>query len=286
MYNDREDREEEKSVCVGEDRQIVRVEVLDRESREERAGWQFRVGVALICAVSFLLVLYLISAIAVGNSRDENDATPATESQSEWRGAFDSRGISEESIRASVGVRAGSAGEYGAPSASGFVIDGSGWVVTSSSVLAGAPRGRIYVIDSEGETHAVSAIFADKASGLAFLRVGEGELAAARALGSDGLCMGEKLIAVSSSGAPEHSVKLSVGSFGAKECTVWLGDNIGRREGQMYTDMYFEDSALGSPVFDSSGRIVAMALIANSGYVTPIEEIFDSFEKLSAEDAE
>ena len=281
MYNDREDREEEKSVCVGEDKQIIRVEALDGETAEARAGRQFRVVIALMCVVSFLLLLYLFSTLAVRNGGDDNDATPATETQSEWRGAFDSRGISEESIRASVGVRAGSAGEYGAPSASGFVIDGSGWVATSSSVLAGAPRGRIYVIDSEGETHAVSAIFADKASGLAFLRVGEGELAAARALGSDGLCMGEKLIAISSSGAPEHSVKLSVGSFGAKECTVWLGDNIGRREGQMYTDMYFEDSALGSPVFDSSGRIVAMALIANSGYVTPIEEIFDSFEKLS-----
>lgn len=281
MYNDREDREEEKSVCVGEDKQIIRVEAFDGECAEERAGRQFRVVIALMCAVSFLLLLYLFSTLAVRNGGDENDATPATEPQSEWRGAFDSRGISEESIRASVGVRAGSAGEYGAPSASGFVIDGSGWVATSSSVLAGAPRGRIYVIDSEGETHAVSAIFADKANGLAFLRVGDGELAAARALGSDGLCMGEKLIAISSSGAPEHSVKLSVGSFGAKECTVWLGDNIGRREGQMYTDMYFEDSALGSPVFDSSGRIVAMALIANSGYVTPIEEIFDSFEKLS-----
>ena len=36
MYNDREDREEEKSVCVGENRQIVRVEAFDRESREER----------------------------------------------------------------------------------------------------------------------------------------------------------------------------------------------------------------------------------------------------------
>ena len=277
MYNDREDREGEKIVCVGEEKQIVRVETLDGEWAEERTGRQFRVGIALICAVSFLLLIYLLSTLAVGNSRDESDGESATELQSEWRGAFDSSEISEASICASVGVRAGSAGEYGAPSASGFVIDGSGWVATSSSVLTGAPRGWIYVIDSEGETHAVSAIFADKASGLAFLRVGEGELAAARALGSDGLCMGEKLIAVSSSGAPEHSVKLSVGSFGAKECTVWLEDNIGRREGQMYTDMYFEDSALGSPVFDSSGRIVAMALIANSGYVTPIEQIVESF---------
>ena len=66
-----------------------------------------------------------------------------------------------------------------------------------------------------------------------------------------------------------------------KECTVWLGDNIGRREGQMYTDMCFEGSALGSPVFDSSGRIVAMALIDGSGYVTPIEEIVESFRALT-----
>ena len=280
MYNDKEDREEERSVCLSEERQIVRVAELE-ESAGERVGWQFRIGVALICAVSFLLLLYLISAIAVVNSRYESDGESASEVQSEWRGAFDSREISEASIRASVGVRAGSAGEYGAPSASGFVIDSRGWVATSSSVLAGAGRGRIYVIDSEGEIHAVSAIFADKASGLAFLRVGEGELAVARALGSDGLCMGERLIAVASSGAPKHSVKLSVGSFGAKECTVWLGDNIGRREGQMYTDMYFEESALGSPVFDSSGRIVAMALIDGSGYVTPIEEIVESFKAIT-----
>ena len=44
MYNDREDREEEKIVCVGEEKQIVRVETLDGEWAEERAGRQFRIG--------------------------------------------------------------------------------------------------------------------------------------------------------------------------------------------------------------------------------------------------
>ena len=144
----------------------------------------------------------------------------------------------------------------------------------------------MYVIDSVGREHPVNALATDGERGVAFLRIASDLPGADDHLGSDGLCAGERLISVSSSGAPEHSAKLGVGSFGAKECTVWLGDNIGRREGQMYTDMYFEDSALGSPVFDSGGRIVAMALLANSGYVTPIEEIFDSFEKLSAEDAE
>lgn len=281
MYNGKEDREEERSVLASEERQIVRVAEHEDKTEEARAGWHFSIGIALACAVSFLLLLYLISAIAVGNGRATSGDAPETQTPTEWRGAFDSGDISEECISSCIGVRAGGAGEYGAPSASGFVIDNGAWVATSSKLLESARRGRIYVIDSEGAEYPVSALMTDAERGLVFLSVGEVGLAAARTLGSDGLCAGEKLIAVSSSGAPEHSVKLSVGSFGAKECTVWLGDNIGRREGQMYTDMYFEDSALGSPVFDSSGRIVAMALIANSGYVTPIEQIVESFRALT-----
>jgi hypothetical protein len=127
----------------------------------------------------------------------------------------------------------------------------------------------------------VNALATDGERGVAFLRIASDLPGADDHLGSDGLCVGEKLISVSSSGAPEHSATLGVGSFGAKECTVWLGDNIGRREGQMYTDMSFEGSALGSPVFDSSGRIVAMALIDGSGYVTPIEQIVESFRALT-----
>jgi S1-C subfamily serine protease len=280
MYSDKEDREEERIVLASEERQIVKIAELEEKTKEARAGWQFRVGVALICAVSFLLLLYLISAIAVGNRQDASDEPPATEVQAEWRGAFDSREISEESIALCVGVRAGGAGEFGAPSASGFVID-NGWVATSSSFLSGAQRGRVYVIDSVGREHPVNALATDGERGVAFLRIASGLPGADDHLGSDGLCVGEKLISVSSSGAPEHSAKLGVGSFGARECTVWLGDNSGRREGQMYTDMSFEGSALGSPVFDSSGRIVAMALIDGSGYVTPIEEIVESFRALT-----
>ena len=103
----------------------------------------------------------------------------------------------------------------------------------------------------------------------------------AASFGSDGLCVGEKLISVSSSGSPEYNAKLGVGSFGADACTVWLSDGTRRREGQIYTDMYFDGSTLGSPVFDSLGRIVAMALFEDSGYVTPIEQIAESFRALT-----
>ena len=294
MYRDKTDKDktsEETSLCCSEERAVVRaVGFEEQEDKAEKrtkkldgdgATLQFGLGVALVCAVSFLLLLYLFSAIAVGNGRAlQTDENPKT-SEQEWRGAFESREISEASICTSVGVRAGGAGEYGAPSASGFVIADGAWVATSSQLVKRAQRGRIYVIDSDGKEYPVSALMSDEARGVAFLRVESESLKRAASFGSDGLCVGEKLISVSSSGSPEYNAKLGVGSFGADACTVWLSDGTRRREGQIYTDMYFDGSTLGSPVFDSLGRIVAMALFEDSGYVTPIEQIAESFRALT-----
>jgi hypothetical protein len=281
MFNDKGKREE-KDICPSEPRPIVRFDGgISEEPECDAPTRRMKVGITIVCGIILLLLIYVAIRIAMGNNMADEVNIDATESTNAWRGAFDSEKISEASIGASVSVRAGGAGEYGARSASGFVIDSDGWIATSSRVLSGAPRGRIYVIDSEGEEYAVNALFTDRERGVTFLRVEKNRLRGVESLGSDGLCVGEKLISLSSNGAPKHSVTLSVGSFGADSCTVWLGDNIGRREGQMYTDMYFEGSELGSPVFDSGGRIVAMALFDGSGYVTPIEEIVESFRVLT-----
>ena len=198
--------------------------------------------------VLFLLCIYFLARTWVGNRQDTVDIdTPIEENESVatavWSGAFDSREISERCIRASVRIRLGAAGEYGAVGASGVVVGEDGWILTSDSIISNDRRGRLYALMQDGREYPVEFFVREREDGIAFLKINASGLEIAKIEDDLPICAGQSLVAVRSSGSPEHNSLLSVGIASSAE--IENGSQIsGSKQAFLKTDMFFDISSL------------------------------------------
>ena len=257
-----------------ENRQIV--ELLSGQSApyveiEQKRKDGFRsFGIVIALSLCVLLAVYFICGYFVENMEKEDipvQTDLSKEETDEWAGAFLSREISEVCLDVSVRIRLGAAGEYGARGASGVVIDRGGWIATSNSVLDGGQKGRIYVLLSDGREYAVEKIVSDRESGAAFMKIDTDDLRAVLLDSSVSVCLGQRVLALSSDGAPEHNTVLSEGIVSEiKKNTV-------------RTDIELTALGAGCPVFDERGNFLGLWLF-DGGNIISTKELSEIFERL------
>lgn len=229
----------------------------------------------LVCAMALLLWGF---SLADAQVKEEAEAVSELGTEELWRGAFESRESCERCLSFSVSVRLGELGEYAAPSATGVVVSGDGWIATSADIVQNAQLGRLYVGFWDGREYAVERLRRDREHGIVFLKIDAGslELEVPCRRSSETLCMGERVVSLSSSGAPEHKQTLLHGAITAIGRSAAFGGGAGQteRERLISTDLSFEGSAVGSPVFDCDGELVGISLYEGTGLLLPAEELF------------
>lgn len=245
-----------------------------------------RIASVILCALTAVIFLVCVlflarSAIAGGEQSIDDPQISATDTGSdEWRGVFKSREISDGCMAVCVSVRLGAVGEYGAQGVSGFVVSPDGWIVSSDRMLRSSQRGRLYVRFYDGSEYAVENVVRFDDSGLSFMKIDADGIEAA-SLGSAGmLSLGEEIVAISSTGAPEHDFTLWSGIVAGTEQTAWFESDGSRISGLVRTDILFEDTAMGSPIFDKAGDVLGIALYENERFILPIDRIREKIDML------
>lgn len=170
----------------------------------------------------------------------------------------------------------GGSGQIEAGRGTGFVIDGTGDVVTNEHVVRGGTA--FEVILSNGEKRNAKLIGADPLSDLAVVRM-EGAPPATVMFGnSDTLQQGQPVLAI---GSPlgEFTGTVTSGIVSALNRDVPADQGGGAGEG-IYTDLIQHDAPInpgnsGGPLFDITGRVVGVNTlgIPQSGY-TPVQGLF------------
>lgn len=256
------------------DKSLTRRE--DRERAEEMPVRKKRAALVLPIAFSAFLLFLIFSLIgALGeNQREakENESLQREQSEEVWRGAFLSREVCESCASFSVSIRLGRLGEYAAPAASGVVISSDGWIASSSNIVENAQRGRIYVRFDDGSEYAVEKLRCNFEYGIVFLKIDAEGLSVPTVREEKSLCVGERVVSLSSSGAPEHKQELRYGALAGFDRSA-VAEGARRSEGLIATDLDFFDSSMGSPVFDESGKLVGISLWEGSGFLLPAEKI-------------
>ena len=172
---------------------------------------------------------------------------------------------------------------------SGFVIDGSGLVVTNKHVVSD-PDAEYLIVDKSDKEYKVSKIYRDPANDLAILKV-EGLSAPAMSLGnSDSLKVGQQVIAIGTAlGEFRHTVTTGVVSGLGRgiEAGDMFGSSSEALENVIQTDAAINPGNSGGPLLDGNGQVIGVnvAMSAqgqNIGFALPINLIkasLDNFNK-------
>jgi 2-alkenal reductase len=158
----------------------------------------------------------------------------------------------------------------------GFIIDGSGNIVTNQHVVSGGSS--FEVILANGEKRSAELVGSDPLSDLAVVRM-EGPPPATVAFGdSNTLQQGQPVLAI---GSPlgEFTGTVTSGIVSALNRDFPLSSAMGAGEG-IYTDLIQHDAAInpgnsGGPLFDLAGRVIGVNTlgIPQSG-MTPVQGLF------------
>ena len=152
----------------------------------------------------------------------------------------------------------------------GFIIDAGGYILTNHHVVEGADR--IMVQLADGRTFRAEGVGADPDTDIALIRVESREALPFATLGdSDGLRVGEWVIAIGNPLAYEHTVTVGVVSF------------IGRKLFDSSLDRYIQtDAAInlgnsGGPLINAHGEVVGInsavsSRASNIGFAVPINQ--------------
>jgi S1-C subfamily serine protease len=160
-------------------------------------------------------------------------------------------GVVERVGPAVVSIQAGSRFREGA--GSGVLFTPDGYLLTNAHVVRGARRLSVSLTD--GTTHGASLTGFDRATDLAVLRVEGGDLPAAQLGDSEGLRVGQLVIAI---GNPlGFSSTVSAGVLSA------MGRSMRAQDGHLVENILQSDVALnpgnsGGPLCDSFGRVIGI----------------------------
>ncbi|MDR0463197.1 MAG: trypsin-like peptidase domain-containing protein [Pseudomonadales bacterium] len=167
----------------------------------------------------------------------------------------------------------------------GFVVDGSGLVVTNKHVVSNLGQEYI-VIDSNDREFLVTEIYRDPEHDLAFLQV-EGLTAPALTLGDSGqLRVGQGVIAVGTA-LGEFRQTVTTGVVSGLGRTITASDGRGRQmetiQELIQTDAAINSGNSGGPLLDHTGRVIGVNVAVtmgaqNIGFAIPISVVSESLE--------
>lgn len=152
---------------------------------------------------------------------------------------------------------------------SGFVVDlndGNSWVLTNRHVIKGSNLTEILLRTSDGrEFHPVQVI-SDASTDVAVMRVSVGDLAATRIGDSDGVEIGDFVIAIGSPFGLSHSVTFGILSAKGRR-DLALGEQKIDLQDFFQTDAAINPGNSGGPLLNLRGEVVAMntAIASSSG---------------------
>lgn len=167
---------------------------------------------------------------------------------------------------------------------SGFVIDDDGYIVTNHHVIADADD--IDIQFADGGQYTAKVVGTDKKTDLALLKIEpEGRLPTVDLGDSDGLQIGDWVIAVGNPFGLEHTV--TAGIVSARDRVIGAGPY----DDFIQTDASINPGNSGGPIFDQRGRVIgiATAIFSRSGgnigigFATPINIARTIVDQLRAE---
>lgn len=155
---------------------------------------------------------------------------------------------------------------------SGFVFDSGGWILTNAHVVDGATSISVALADGRqlpGQVYGVSST-----TDLAVVKVDATELSALAIGDSNGLALGQAVIAIGSPlGEYPDSVTTGVVSGLNRSISIRHGENL---DGLIQTDAAINPGNSGGPLLDLSGRVVGIDTATDEGaqgvsFAIPIE---------------
>ena len=257
------------------DTSLILYEDGERKRQKKTKGRIFVTLIIALLLVALVTAALCFARVALGRRAEEPAvATDFEEHESEWQGVFASRQIGEDCLSVCVSLRLGAVSDYGAPSATGVVISSDGWILTCDELLSNTQIGRYYAKFYDGREYAVEKVKRLGEYGL--MKIDAEQLSVAQMGDLDQVCAGQSAATVSSLGAPYHELAI-------RQCVlsgfsdVALGFDMARL---LRTDIEFDGISVGSPVFDSEGRVLGIALYENQKFILPIDQIRDKIEMI------
>ena len=161
---------------------------------------------------------------------------------------------------------------------SGFVISNDGYVVTNNHVVEGADK--IIVVLSSGEELEAEIVGRDPKTDLALLKTSADHEFAVAPLGdSDGIRVGDWLMAIGNPFGLDHTVTLGILSARGRNI------NAGPYDDFLQTDASINPGNSGGPLIDMKGRVIGINTAINAagqgiGFAIPINMAKDLLPQL------
>jgi serine protease Do len=184
--------------------------------------------------------------------------------------------------------RAGKREEVKQDIGTGFVVEG-GLVVTNKHVVA-EPNAKYRVITKDDKELEVAKIYRDPVNDLAVLQVDSNGLSALALGDSDGLKVGQFVIAIGTAlGEFRHTVTTGVvsGLGRGVEAGDPFGGLVERLDNVIQTDAAINPGNSGGPLLNSAGQVIGVNVAVagnaqNVGFAIPINVIKDSLKNFEA----
>ena len=260
------------AICPGTARQELAF-LYEREMPENLPERRNQPLKAVLVLLLLLAVIIAAVCLLLGMDRDPPQVL-FTEEEDVYEGIFESEAAARRCIDASVSLRLGVADELGGGAVSGVIISDDGWILSGAPAFKGE-RGRIYARLNGGKDVPVDEIRYDDEGCLTLYRISEESLSVAEIGEGDTLMQGEKLIALSSCGAPDYACALISGVMSHPDRSVRIerdGDIL-RFDGLLQVDLSVGEYGCGAPLFDKKGNLVGISLSGSLNYFTGVEKI-------------
>lgn len=234
---------------------------------EKRLFWWMAVALTLVLV--FLFLIFIISLGGEGNAPMADDPTPdrliedtpPIDNGKDAEVARRDLSVSEIYSRCkdsvvSISTKKGAVTGVG----SGFVYSSDGYIATACHVIDGMDE--IYVIFSDGRRITANVVGKEASCDIALLKVACSGLKEAEAGDSDGLLVGERVVAIGTPASLDYAGSASSGEVSYLNRVVKIySDKDGSLEKKMtllQTNAPLNPGNSGCPLFDSLGNVVGM----------------------------
>lgn len=165
-------------------------------------------------------------------------------------------------------VEAGSRQSYD-EAGSGFVVDfneGGRWVVTNRHVIKGSSMNEILLRTSDGREFRPLQVLSDASTDVAVMKINSNDLPPTRLGDSDGVMIGDFVIAIGSPFGLSHSVTFGILSAKGRR-DLSLGEQKIDLQDFFQTDAAINPGNSGGPLLNLRGEVIAMntAIASSSG---------------------
>ena len=220
------------------------------------------------------------AALALAGALDDNGSPPPPEAGAQ--GGADTGRVVERVRQGLVLVTAARA--HGGASGSGFMIDSTGLILTSSHVVAGARRVAVSVEGAAGPIRA-ELVGTDRTSDIALLKIPSDDARAVEPLklaDDESVSVGEPVVAVGTPFGLGGTITAGVVSALDQELVTPSGVTI---DGAIQTDAATGPGNAGGPLVDGGGRVIGMNVQGRtaSGFAVPVDTVQEVAETIKTE---